>query len=540
MKAIALSRTTSKNTAYKDLLIRLAWLAIVLPSIVFSLVTTQSTISTSELVVSKWVYGYINFGSFIAGVVAAILIFWRKSRDWLAVIVSLLLVMWTSTSSGYDFWVLTGIGGADWNVFIAYFMSVPYSLLLSTLVLCVLLTFPDGKWTPGWTRWFFRLALVGTLLTPVYLCVVFFLAVMGTMSESFLGSDAFFQISFVTLPELFRLGVLVLGAFMQVYRLTITKDPVQRQQIKWVVFSLVAMTIFYVLYNAAVVVFNYTGESTTAITLFLFLLIFTYAFIATFVISIFRYRLWDMDLVVNKALVYSSLTAILGGLGLAGAILFDYYAKLYMEESSPILAIFVILPLVVLFVPLRDALQGFVDRHFKPEEIDFSGTIVELSPDAQLMLSFRDILHILTKQAIEQLAVTSAVIYLKHETGALRSVVSYPVDTPTEEINLDTRARQQIEKGLAVLPPESSNFSLYVPLLVSRASKHDFLGVLALGPRQTGAGYSTSVIKSLQKFGADAGKVIYIARLRESTGQNILERLASIEKGLASMKTDLA
>jgi len=34
--------------------------------------------------------------------------------------------------------------------------------------------------------------------------------------------------------------------------------------------------------------------------------------------------------------------------------------------------------------------------------------------------------------------------------------------------------------------------------------------------------------------------VLYIARLRESTGQNIIERLASIEKGLANLKTDLA
>jgi len=300
------------------------------------------------------------------------------------------------------------------------------------------------------------------------------------------------------------------------------------------------MTIFYVLYNLAVVLTAWDDDTPQMLTLFLLNLFFTYGFIITFAISVLRYRIWDIDIVINQTLVYSSLTAILGAMGIAGAVLFDYYAKLYLEESSPVVALFVILPMVVLFSPLRDALQSFVDRHFKPEEIDFSGTIVEFSPDAQLMLSSSDILHILTKQAIEQLNVTSAAIYLKHENGELRSVVSLPSETSVQQLMLDAKPRGQLEKGIAVPPANTPDFSLYVPLIVNRASKHDFLGVLALGTRQNGTGYSTTVIKSLQKFGADAGKVIYIARLRESTGQNILERLASIEKGLASMKTDLA
>ena len=54
-----------------------------------------------------------------------------------------------------------------------------------------------------------------------------------------------------------------------------------------------------------------------------------------------------------------------------------------------------------------------------------------------------------------------------------------------------------------------------------------------MGPRNSGEGYPTHVLKSLRKLGGDAGKAIYIAQLREHLGQNILERLAAIEKGLA-------
>src|SRR5687768_4549232 len=172
MNIKSLTLSTIKVPAFKDILIRLIWLAVVLPSVVYSIVSTQNTLSLYQVEISKWVYGYINFGSFVAGVIAAIIIFWRKSRDWLAVVVSLMLVTWTSTSAGFDFWTLTGIGGADWNQLIAYLLAVPYNLLLSMLLLCVLLTFPDGKWTPKWTRLFFRVALIGTLLTPIYLCVI--------------------------------------------------------------------------------------------------------------------------------------------------------------------------------------------------------------------------------------------------------------------------------------------------------------------------------------------------------------------------------
>jgi hypothetical protein len=104
-----------KSSNLKDILVRLGWLAVVIPSIVYSLTTTIQSTPMYTLDISKWIYSYINLGSFVVGVIAAIIIFWRKPRDWLAIIVSLMLVTWTSTSNGYDFWVTTSIVGRDWK-----------------------------------------------------------------------------------------------------------------------------------------------------------------------------------------------------------------------------------------------------------------------------------------------------------------------------------------------------------------------------------------------------------------------------------------
>lgn len=533
MNPKTIQATVGKYARVRDLLVRLIWLVVVIPSIVFSISAVIINFPLYESEIERWTYIYLNFGSFIVGVTAALIIFWRKSKDWLAVIVSLMLVTWTSTSHGYEFWTSTGLGG-EWNWLFAYFLSLPYMLLLSILLLVVLLAFPDGKWTPKWTRWLFVLSLVGAFLLPMYLCAML---VFGMAAEL---SNAFFTIFLDTVPELLRLGVLVLGALMQIYRLFTTRDPFQRQQLKWIALSLVGMTLFYVLYNLTGLLTGWMADLDLMLTLFLFTLFFTYGFIVTFAISVLRYRIWDIDIVINKTLVYSALTAILGSLGIAGAVLFDYYAKLFLNESSPVVALFVILPLVVLFVPIRDALQSFVDRHFKPEEIDFSGTIVEFSPEAQLMLSSDDILKILTRQAREQLNVSDAEVYLKHENGDLVLSETAQTEPAANTLTVHAVERQALEKGEVVVPADNSRHSLYLPLILRRASKHEFLGVLGLGIRENGVGYSSSVIRSLQKFGAEAGKIYFVARLRESTGRNLMERLASIEEGLANLRTDPA
>jgi len=531
MNVKAINSSVSFTQKLRTFFVWAGWLAIVIPSIVFSIHSSFS-LSAYELEIEKWVYGYINFGSFVVGLIAAIIIMWRKSKEWLGVVVSLMLVTCTSTSDGFAFWSALGIGGEDFNIFISFFLSLFYTLLFSILLLCVLLIFPNGKWVPNWTRWFFVLSLIGIFTLPVYLCITVFLVQ---------GMDDQTQSLFLDkLPELFRLGVLGIGALAQIYRLFVTKDSLERQQLKWIALSLVGMTFFYILYWLKFLFIETNSSSFIDITLFSLMLFFTYSFIITFAISALRYRIWDIDIVINKTLVYSGLTTILGAVGISGAVLFELYAKEYFNQNSPFIGLIIIFPLALLFVPLRDSLQNFVDKHFKPEEIDFGGSIVEFSPEAQLMLTSSDILKILARQIKEQLDVLEVEIYLKHENGSL--FLSEPMPDPgaVPYININEKERLILEKGDVLVPVDTSQYSLYLPLTLKRASKPEFLGVIALGLRENGIGYSSSVLKSLKKFGVEAGKVLYIAKLRESTGKNILERLASLERGLVNLKTDLA
>ena len=531
MNSTTIKASYGRYSVPVNILIRLVWISVALLSIIYSLKATQFHLSILSQPISNWIYGYINFGSFVLGLIAASIIFWRKPKDWLAIAVSLMLIMWNSTGDGTELFSPPGVEIGFSQQQTNYFLTLAYELLLSLLLLVVLLTFPDGKWVPGWTRWLFILSLVGAFVMPLY--VFGMIKLSGQVDIS----DRTWEILTDKIPQITRLGVLILGALMQLYRLWTTRNAFQRQQLKWIAVSLFGMTLFYTLFNIARIWNLWELESVQLLTIFMCLCFFSYGFIFTLAISVLRYRIWDMDLVINKAFVYGPLTAILGALGIIGSLLLEQLAKPLLD-ISPSLGAIVLLPIVMLFMPLRDILQNVVDKHFKPEEIDFSGAIVEFSPDAQLMLSSKDILKILVHQLKEQLSVSEAAIFLKHENGNL--ILSEP---PQDEAVdgaqvIPPRGLPMLEKGEIVVPSDTSQYSLFIPLALKRASKPEFLGVIALGRREGGVGYSSSVIKSLQKFGVDAGRVLYVAKLRESTGKNIIERLASIEKGLANLKTD--
>ena len=240
-----------------------------------------------------------------------------------------------------------------------------------------------------------------------------------------------------------------------------------------------------------------------------------------------------MNFFFNKALVYGAVTGILAVLTYQGARLLEFFAEQYFETESKLVGAFILLPVAALFVPIRDSMQSLVDRYLKPEEVDFTSAMVEIAPDAQLMLTSQDILRILVRQSLEQLDLESAAVYLRKPDGQLALRERAPAAPEAEALELGEAIRGQLEKGNVMVPPQGSPFSLYIPLAIQRGSRTQFLGVLAFGPRKNGEGYPTPVIKSLKKLGCDAGKAIHIAELREDLGQNIVSRLAAIEQNLA-------
>jgi hypothetical protein len=291
----------------------------------------------------------------------AVVIFWRRSNDPVALLVATMLVAWGPLNG---LLVLTpGAAIGEMSPLMELTLDRIPAFISYVAWMLFFYLFPSGRFVPRWTRW---LAL-GWLL--------------------FLGSWNFTPFGPPTWPlPLFNVCILVLwGSFpvAQLYRYTRVSDPIQRQQTKWVVFGVavavagVLATIFTV--GAAV---DLRPEEVGKRMLSMFLMdAFMLALPVSIGIAMLRSRLFDIDVVINRTLVYGSLTATLVALYFGGVasiqILFQAFTG---QERLPQLAVVAsTLAIAALFDPLRRRIQDLIDRRFYRRKYDAAKTLEAFS-----------------------------------------------------------------------------------------------------------------------------------------------------------------
>jgi hypothetical protein len=156
----------------------------------------------------------------------------------------------------------------------------------------------------------------------------------------------------------------VVSLFLR-YRLA---QDVERAQIKWLLFAGAFFVIFYAL------TFFLTNPNDEWLNNGVNNLLFTLSILAfpvSIAIAIFRYRLYDIDVIIRKTLVYSLVTVLLALVYFGSVILLQrLVSALTGIEQSPLAVVISTLAIAALFTPLRQRIQNAVDRRFYRRKYD--------------------------------------------------------------------------------------------------------------------------------------------------------------------------
>lgn len=277
--------------------------------------------------------------------VLAALIFWRMSTTWIGLFTGLLLVT-------------SGVAQTDADALAAAVPAweIPVRSLQALSFVCIglfLYIFPDGRFAPRWTRF-----VVG-VWAPLFLVSAFFLP------------PATF--------ELLLFAFLAASLYVQVYRYRRVSSAVQRQQTKWVVLGvLIGLLGSIGIVTARNLHVLADSPGTWAFFAENTLLYVVSALIPLSIgIAILRSRLWDIDILINKTLVYGSLTGLLGAVYAGLIIGLESLADVLFGSGpqQPLALVISTLAIAALFQPMRKQVQSVIDHRFYRHKYDAEKTL---------------------------------------------------------------------------------------------------------------------------------------------------------------------
>ena len=325
------------------------------------------------------------------------LLFWRKADDRMAMLTSFTLV----TSPFGIIFQLTTLPSA-WAFPIhgmAFFNGISLGLFFYL--------FPSGRFVPSWTRWLITGWVIHEGITD------------------FLPFPPFSLFSNVLF-----FALLVSLVAVQVYRYRRVSTPLQRQQTRWVVFGctvaivgflgvIIPGTFFPSLFQPGTSAY-FVGA--TAIPLFLLCIPLSIG------IAILRFRLWDIDLIINRALVYGGLSTCVVG---TYVLVVGYLSTLFRATDNLFIALLATGLIAVLFQPLRERLQRGVNRLMYGERDEPYAVVTRLSQRLEGTLAPEAVLPTIVETVAQALKLPYAAISLQQD-DAFAVVASHgkPIDNP--------------------------------------------------------------------------------------------------------------
>ena len=308
----------------------------------------------------------------------------KNAVGWILLGIGSALGVCTALSAYGTIGTTTGAGPFPLDNISAWFGSWTFVPIIFGGVLFLLYLFPDGQFISR--RWR-RVAVTSAVIVG---CATFIEALTpGKMQDASgienpvgaSGRLADFLDTVRVVVDPLALPVLGFAAAALVVRFR-RSTGVERQQLKWISYVMVVVGVSLGL----------TGNGSGALgeTTF-FLGLFALAAVPVAIgVAMLRYRLYDIDVVINRTLVYGALTATLAGIYLGSVLLLQLVLNQFTQGSSLAIAVST-LAVAALFRPARAGIQRTVDRRFFRRKYDANQTVDRFAAHVRSQVGLTDI-----------------------------------------------------------------------------------------------------------------------------------------------------
>ena len=324
---------------------------------------TRILLGLPALIQSILDYGVDILLMFGFSVIAGILIV-NRSDDWFAIFTSLFLIVFGARITNLANNIAQTSGYQTQGGLILAFGDI--GIVLFSML------FPNGKFTPKWMKYlvpFLFITMLGIYIFPA----------SPAHWLNLTDNGIYFAVT---------VSWYVIGLSSSIYRYYRASNLAQKQQIRWIFIGTMGPFLWFIIFQVLSYFFPALTASDVAAVSFQTIArlasIFMFLMLPLSVaISIVQTRLFDIDMIINRSLVYGILTI---GLGLTFGLVFVLASAIFKSMHANDQFFFVAIIFSVLagatFQPLRKRLQRFVDRFFYHIKIDYQKTPLEVRAEA--------------------------------------------------------------------------------------------------------------------------------------------------------------
>jgi signal transduction histidine kinase len=342
---------------------RLRWLARLMLGSTIAAVVAGAVISLIDTGTPGLELAFVSF--FLFPVIGYILAIRRPENavSWVMLGIALALGMSGFMGSYASYAIHGGPGGLRVGAVVVALDQATWIPIVGLPVTFLLLLFPDGHLpSPRW-RWFAR--ILGASMVIAYLAIVF---TPGPMTESDfphlrnpLGIESLGPFLDVALVSLIMLPIGVIASLVSLVMRFRLSSGIERLQLRWLVTAAATVGILYAL--TLVLSFNTAwsaADTPTAIAILQAVAISSFGLIPIAIgISILRYHLFDLDLVINKALLFGAMAIFISAVYAAIVV---GIGAIVGSKASPLLSAAAAAIVALAFQPARRRAQRFADR----------------------------------------------------------------------------------------------------------------------------------------------------------------------------------